>query len=65
MQFRSNNIILQGDSHRLKFVMNEIFERVQPQKYWYGHFHNTMQQEYKGCQFRCLGINELKEFNSS
>lgn len=30
--------------------------------YFYGHFHKSMKDEYKGINFQCLAINEFKEF---
>jgi len=40
-------------------LMDSIFERVKPERFYSGHFHNSMTGEHEGCKYRSIDINEL------
>jgi predicted phosphodiesterase len=44
--------------------MTDIAKRSEVKTIWSGHFHNSKREEKDGVYYRCLGINELLEFDA-
>jgi Calcineurin-like phosphoesterase len=42
-------------------MMDAMFAEHVPERWYFGHYHKSGQQEVLGCQFRCLGIHETCE----
>lgn len=51
------------DSYIQREKMTRILENSKCEKWFSGHFHNTLKQNENGVEYRCLDINEMLEIN--
>jgi hypothetical protein len=50
---------LVGDLTSERELIDRVFWQVKPSRWFSGHFHNNMVDEYADCNYRCININEL------
>lgn len=55
---------LMSDQEKQRKLLDKIQFLIQPEKWIYGHYHNSYGQEKGGCEFRCLNINEKISFEA-
>lgn len=48
---------------RTRNAFQLMFDEYKPSAWYFGHWHNTYQNEHFGTYFRCLNINEWEEFS--
>lgn len=53
------------DCNAQRGVMDEILKKVKPKRWVFGHYHFSQTIQAEGCLFRCLDINELREFDAN
>ncbi len=57
-----NDPSLEEDLKEERQIMDDVFYEVRPERFYSGHFHNTMRGEHDGCVYRCIDTNEIVEF---
>lgn len=53
------------DCNKQRCLMDEIFAKVKPSQWYYGHYHNDMYEVDRDCHFKCLNMNVVHRLKPS
>lgn len=60
--FLTHDKQLREDLIKERDYLDQVWEKVRPKRWYYGHFHVSKTEEIDGTVFRCLNINEAITF---
>jgi hypothetical protein len=48
---------------RTQMFLQSLFEEHMPKYWFFGHWHHTLQVDWEGCIFQCIGIDDWVDFD--